>query len=101
MTQELVKPTCWVSAVDTSIDAEIGRVRWKRQLGLLCHGEPLVVNGKVLALDNSGALFLFDPAQHPPKADEAWQSGGLLLSSPPLAPDYASTIRRKSANRRC
>lgn len=82
-TQELARPTCWAAAVDTSVDSDVGKLRWKRQLGLLCQGEPFVSQGKVLTLDDGGGLLLFDPAKHPVKADEEWQVGGELVAPPP------------------
>ena len=53
------------------------------RLGLLCQGEPFVIDGKVLAPDESGGMMLFDPAKHPLKAAAEWQIGGEPVAPPP------------------
>jgi outer membrane protein assembly factor BamB len=66
----------------TAVDAETGRIRWQRQLGLVCHGDPQHLGNGVVALDQGGGLFLFDPAKHPADLDMAWQSAGRGLAKP-------------------
>ena len=53
----------------TAVDATTGRVRWQRQLGLVCHGDPQPLGDAVVALDQGGGLFLFDPARHAADAE--------------------------------
>jgi hypothetical protein len=77
VTQPLAGQTC----LATAVDAETGKVRWQRQLGLVCQGEALTVGNDVLTLDQGGGLFLFDPARHP-EAEAQWQTGGLGLAKP-------------------
>lgn len=57
VTQPLNRQMC----VATAVDAETGAVRWQRQLGIVSRGEPLPFGGGVLALDQSGGAFWFDP----------------------------------------
>jgi len=66
----------------TAVDAETGRVRWQRQLGLVCHGDPQRLGDMVVALDQGGGLFLFDPTKHPADLEGAWQSAGRGLAKP-------------------
>lgn len=80
VTQAPGRPTCLATAVDSAT----GQVRWQRQLGLLCQGEPVVVGDRVLALDQSGALFQFNPAQHPQQAESEWQIAGQVVAPPPV-----------------
>ena len=59
VSQSLSRQVCYATAVE----AEQGRIRWKRQLGLVCQGEPLALGKTVLIQDQGGGVFLFDPAQ--------------------------------------
>jgi outer membrane protein assembly factor BamB len=65
----------------TAITAEDGRIRWQRQLGLDCPSDPLVLGQEVLALDRSGSLFSFDPAEHAGRL-RPWQKGGRRVAEP-------------------
>jgi hypothetical protein len=64
VTQSLEQQTCLATAVD-----EEGHIRWQRQLGLVCQGEPLALTPPgggpplLLALDQGGGLFVLDPKQ--------------------------------------
>jgi outer membrane protein assembly factor BamB len=78
VTQPLHQQTC----LATAVDAETGKVRWQRQLGLVCHDEPLVMGGEVLALDQGGGLFLFDQAKEREHVGDPWQSRGQSLAAP-------------------
>jgi outer membrane protein assembly factor BamB len=79
VTQSLTRLAC----LATSVDADSKQVRWQRQLGLVCQGEPLLLGGPgVLALDQGGGVFAFDPAAHPDRADRQWQLGGRALAKP-------------------
>jgi hypothetical protein len=57
VTQPLNRQMC----VATAVDAETGTIRWQRQLGIVSRGEPMPFGGGVLALDQSGGAFWFDP----------------------------------------
>ncbi|HXG10005.1 MAG TPA: PQQ-binding-like beta-propeller repeat protein [Gemmataceae bacterium] len=78
VTQSLGRQAC----LATMVNAEDGQVRWQRQLGLVCQGEPLVLGREVIAVDQGGGLFRFDPAQHPPEAGFPWQVGGQSVAGP-------------------
>jgi hypothetical protein len=87
VTQSLTQQTCLASAVDI----ETGRIRWQRQLGMLCQGQPLLLGSQVVALDQGGGLFAFDPGKHPRNLEAQWQSGGLVLA-PPLSSSAAESF---------
>lgn len=75
VTQALGQDAC----LATAVDAEDGRIRWQRQLGMVCRGEPLVFGGHVLTLDQSGGLFAFDASKY--KTPEGhWMTGGKSLA---------------------
>lgn len=59
VTHSLVRQVCYATAVK----ADQGEIRWKRQLGLVCQGDPVPLGKKVLLQDQGGGLFLFDPTQ--------------------------------------
>jgi outer membrane protein assembly factor BamB len=72
----------------TAVDDREGEILWQRQLGLVCQGDPVELRppgGKgppvVLALDQGGGLFAFDPAQkrHANLIDGEWRDGGESL----------------------
>jgi outer membrane protein assembly factor BamB len=70
------------ASLATAVDAKTGHVRWQRQLGLVCHGDPKPLGDAVVALDQGGGLFLFDPSRHPANVDAPWQSAGAGLARP-------------------
>jgi hypothetical protein len=82
VTQPLDRQTC----VATAVDDEDGRVRWQRQLGLVCRGEPVALTPPggglpvLLALDQSGTLFALDPTRFPAGSRRPWQGGGEKLA---------------------
>jgi hypothetical protein len=41
----------------TAVDARTGRVRWRRDLGMIAKGDPLRIGEAVLLLDQGGALY--------------------------------------------
>jgi outer membrane protein assembly factor BamB len=51
----------------TAVDTESGHVRWQRQLGLVCRGEPRRLGADVIALDEAGGLFRFNEADAGPQ----------------------------------
>lgn len=62
VTQPDRRPTTWA----TCVDEDRGEVQWRRQLGLVCRGEPVAItlpkSGPMLLMqDQGGALFSFDP----------------------------------------
>jgi outer membrane protein assembly factor BamB len=78
VTQALGRQTC----LATMVDAEDGRIRWQRQLGLVCQGDPLCLGHEVLAVDQGGGLFRFDPDRHPHLTNRPWQIGGANVARP-------------------
>ncbi len=80
VTQDLDQPTYRISAVDASSDES--RLHWQRQLGLLCQGDPIVLNNTVVVLDESGALVQFDAGRYPAGAKSEWPSSGASLAKP-------------------
>lgn len=81
VTQSLSSPTSRATAVETSTFSP-GHIRWQRQLGFLCQRDPINLGGPVLAVDEGGSVFLFDPKQHPYRHDHEWQLGGQILEKP-------------------
>jgi outer membrane protein assembly factor BamB len=59
---------------------------------LLCTYDPAVVGSQVIALDQSGELFVFDPAQQPHRAGFEWQ----LVQEEMLAVPPSSAAGRNS-----
>src|SRR5262249_21171630 len=80
VTQSLTRNAC----LATAVEADTGKIRWQRQFGLVCQGEPVVLGpssgGEVLAMAQGGGVFGFQPASHPNRADQQWQIGGRPLS---------------------
>ena len=65
----------------TAVDAESGQIRWQRQLGLVCRGDPHVFGSGVAALDQAGGVFYF-PTRHAASPDFQWQIAGQKLAEP-------------------
>ncbi|HZT83305.1 MAG TPA: PQQ-binding-like beta-propeller repeat protein [Gemmataceae bacterium] len=63
----------------TAVDAESGKVRWQRQLGVVCRGAPLALGGEVLAHDQGGGLLPFGSSQY--ERQPGWLSGGRLAGA--------------------
>ncbi|MHB1423629.1 MAG: PQQ-binding-like beta-propeller repeat protein [Gemmataceae bacterium] len=84
VTQALEQQTCLATKVD-----ENGHIQWKRQLGLVCQGEPLELTPPkggpplLLALDQGGGLFVLDTEQ-----PQDWSKNSLapVLAENPLVP---------------
>jgi outer membrane protein assembly factor BamB len=66
----------------TAVQADSRKVLWQRQLGLVCQGAPVPLGQEVLALDQGGGVFAFNPASHPSRSDLQWQVGGQSLARP-------------------
>ncbi len=88
VTQPLERQTSLASAV-----SDEGKLLWKRQLGLVCQGEPLPIKSPqggpplLLALDQGGGLFCLDPAwpaNKPPS--KSWQPIATALDDNPRFP---------------
>jgi outer membrane protein assembly factor BamB len=75
----------------TAVDTETGQVRWQRQLGLVCHGDPRPLGDQVVALDQGGGLFGFRANKHLEDSDWQWQSAGHLLA-PPLPKGTSGSV---------
>jgi outer membrane protein assembly factor BamB len=94
VTQPLDQQVCMATAVED----EDGKVQWQRQIGLVCHGEPVSLTPPddraggplLLLLDQGGGLFALDPGRFPAGAKAAWQTGGQnvarALTDNPLVP---------------
>src|SRR5207253_10284944 len=76
VTQPGNRPVVLATAVDPEGDenAPAGdtRVRWQRQLGMVCYGEPLELGDEVLATDRAGGLFRFKAGDYKPGKDDRW-----------------------------
>jgi hypothetical protein len=74
VTQPARRRACWATAV---LD-EDGTVRWRRQLGLVCQGEPLLLAPPggglpvVLVQDQAGGLFGLAPERFRDRGDGQW-----------------------------
>jgi outer membrane protein assembly factor BamB len=80
VTQTSTPPAC----LATAVEAKTGAIRWQRSLGLTPQGDPVVIGGKVLQIDQSGGVYLIDPAQNElkPQAGQEWYQGGQVLLPP-------------------
>jgi outer membrane protein assembly factor BamB len=79
VTQSSTRRDCLATAVASGT----GEIRWQRMLGLICRGDPLVLGGQVVAVDQGGGLYLFDPAAQRKRrtpADAEWQIGGEVVA---------------------
>jgi outer membrane protein assembly factor BamB len=84
VTRPLSRPVCLVTAVDPEAPAPAGRGRdprilWQRQLGMVCQGAPVVLGGELVAQDQGGGLYRFDPGQFKTEVDGQWQVGGQAI----------------------
>jgi outer membrane protein assembly factor BamB len=76
------------SSLVTAVSAEDGKVRWQRQLGMDCKGDPVVLGSEILALGQGGELFQFDSGSLSPggrgqgEGGWDWQTGGRLAGGP-------------------
>jgi outer membrane protein assembly factor BamB len=79
----------------TAVDDETGKVLWQRQLGVVCEGDPVLLQPGplqppvVLMQDEGGSLFALNPARFP-KAKSGWLPGGQtrLAGAFPVAEDH-------------
>lgn len=87
VSQPLNRPVSLVTAVnpegaEPNPGDEDRRIIWQRQLGMVCHGEPIVVGGEVLTVDQAGGFFRFDPKAFNVPARGGWLAGGQRLQMP-------------------
>jgi outer membrane protein assembly factor BamB len=86
VTQALDQQTSLATAVD-----EQGKIKWQRQLGLVCQGEPIALTPPgggppvLLTLDQGGGLFALDPLQ-PHQLRSGGQALKPALAENPLVP---------------
>jgi outer membrane protein assembly factor BamB len=66
----------------TAVDSANGDSVWQKPLGLATQGDPVMLGGAVVVLDQSGGVYRFDPALHSVEANEAWQAGGREITKP-------------------
>jgi outer membrane protein assembly factor BamB len=83
------QPTGRPGGLATAVDLETRRVVWQRRLGMMVQGQPLLLGGRVLTLDQEAGLSLFDPAEDQPAPGQEWKEGGQLLAGP--VPDSGGT----------
>jgi outer membrane protein assembly factor BamB len=76
VTQSIEGQSCQVTAVGS----EDGQIRWQRQLGMVCKGDPLVLGSDILALDQGGGFFRFDSGRLSQASPAGWQTGGDILA---------------------
>jgi hypothetical protein len=81
------QPAGQPAALFSAVESRGGKVLWQHELGLLCDGAPLVVGDKVVARDEAGGLFLFEPG---PK--EA-VGPGFFLGGRPLAAGGPASVQ--------
>jgi hypothetical protein len=63
--------TCLASAVEAEAEADdTSKVKWQRQLGLVCREAVVAAPGTVLVQDHRGGLFRFDASAYP--NDHRW-----------------------------
>jgi hypothetical protein len=76
VSQPLGRPVVLATAIDPEGDENgrngDGRLLWQRQLGMVCQGQPLLLDGEVLAMDRAGGLFRFKPADYVTEAGVRW-----------------------------
>jgi outer membrane protein assembly factor BamB len=88
VTQSDSPPSCRATAVD----AASGEIVWQRPLGLAPAGDPIVLGGAVIVLDQSGALYRFEPTadrrdvDFMPAGREIARPEGALAGQPYLIP---------------
>jgi len=92
VTQSPARQAC----LATAVDAVTGQVRWQRQLGLSCQGDPVLIGTRVAALDQSGSLFVFDAERKDPllplERGDLRGTGSWLLSGEDGQAVYALSV---------
>ena len=80
VTQSSTRRDCLATAVASST----GEVRWQTTLGMVCRGDPIIVQNKMLALDQGGGLYLFDTTAKAPRPGGTECLTGGEVKAPPL-----------------
>jgi outer membrane protein assembly factor BamB len=80
VTQSSARKDCLTTAVASST----GEVRWQTTLGMVCRGDPIVVQKKMLALDQGGGFYLFDATAKAPRPGGTECLTGGEVKAPPL-----------------
>ncbi len=75
VTQQANPPIC----LATAVDAQNGAIRWQRPLSLTAQGDPIVIGGQIVQMDQGGGLYQVDPAQINVRPDVEWYLGGTQL----------------------
>ena len=68
----------------TAVASNTGEVRWQTTLGMVCRGDPTVVQNKTLALDQGGGFYLFDGTVKAPRPGGTECLTGGEVKAPPL-----------------
>jgi outer membrane protein assembly factor BamB len=77
----VTRPTHQATCQAAAVYAEDGVIKWKNQLGVVCQGEPIILDKELLVLDQGCGLFRFDPDKHPNVAQSAWQIGNNYVAA--------------------
>ncbi len=64
----------------TAVDETAGLSRWQRSLGMVCPRDPVALGGRVLAVDEGGAVYGFEPGRT--AGSRRWQVGGDVRAQP-------------------
>jgi outer membrane protein assembly factor BamB len=78
VTQTRERKTCLATTFDLD-EPGPDRLVWQRQLGVACQGDPVVLEGEVVAGDQGGGLYRFVPEKF---SDAPWQVGGQIVGLP-------------------
>jgi outer membrane protein assembly factor BamB len=95
VTQTSNPPAC----LATAVEADSGLIRWQRNLGLVVQGDPLLLGGTVLQMDQNGGVYQIDPNQDELKSkpNQEWYRGGQVLV-PPRAGVAGETVLLPAAD---
>jgi outer membrane protein assembly factor BamB len=65
----------------TAVDAESGKIRWQRQLGVEVNGDPVLVGRDVLFSDRGGGLTRLDTMQQHTAIGSGWRVADSVLAN--------------------
>jgi hypothetical protein len=88
----VTQPADQAQTLATTVENRGGKLLWQRQLGMPCNQDPLVLGGRLLAMDPLGGLLELDPAALKEEAGKEWQTGGNWLASAVPDATYAKLI---------
>jgi hypothetical protein len=72
----------------TAVDAHSNEVQWKRQVGLVCRGQPVPLGAGAVAEDLTGSLFVFQPDKDQEMPGGPWRASGRLLAAEGSGPAH-------------